>query len=92
MKTLRNSPGGAVSNQQVEMNLKRKRSWSVAELVPLILLGLIGLNILIAAPIMRPSPPRVPQKSPRLSPPKPPPANKLMLARDFQLDGRDPRT
>jgi hypothetical protein len=63
-----------------EMNEKRTRSWSVAELVPLILLGLVGLNILIAAPTRFPASTKVPQKTPRLSPPKPPPAGKSMLA------------
>jgi len=62
------------------MNKKRTRSWSVAELVPLMLLGLVGLNILIAAPTRFPSSTTVPQKTPRLSPPKPPPANKTMFA------------
>jgi hypothetical protein len=63
-----------------EMNEARTRSWSVVELVPLILLGLVGLNILIAAPTRPPSSTNVPQKTPRLSPPKPPPAGRLMLA------------
>jgi hypothetical protein len=63
-----------------EMNKKRTRSWSVAELVPLILLGLVGLNILIAAPIRYPASTTVPQKTPRLNPPKPPPAGKPLLA------------
>jgi hypothetical protein len=75
-----------VSNQQFEMNPKRTRSWSVAELVPLMLLGLVGLNILIAAPILRPSSTKAPQKTPRLSPPKPPPANKFMLARPSEQE------
>jgi len=71
------------------MNSKRKRSWSVAELVPLMLLGLIGLNFLIAAPIMSPTSTTVPQRTPRLSPPKPPPANKFMLARVNEREDRE---
>lgn len=58
----------------------RKQSWSAAETVPLILLCLIGLSILLAAPVRLPST-IVPHRMPRLSPPtKPSPANKPMLA------------
>jgi len=53
----------------------------VAERVPLILLGLVGLSLLLAAPTRLPSSTTAPQKTPRLSPTKPPPANKVMYAR-----------
>jgi len=56
-----------------------KESWSAAELFPLILLGLVGLNVTLAAstwPISSTPIPRVP----RLSPAKPPPANRVMFA------------
>jgi hypothetical protein len=62
------------------MNKTRTRSWSVAELIPPILLGLVGLNILIAAPTRLSSSTTVP-KTPRLSPTKPPPANKVVLVK-----------
>jgi hypothetical protein len=64
------------------MNGHRKRRWSVAELVPLIFLGLIGLMILLAAPTKLSLPAVIPNKTPRLSPTKPPPANKYRLAQN----------
>ena len=60
------------------MNGKRKQSWSVSELVLLILPGLVGLNILLAIPARLSSFTPVP-KTPRLSPNRPPPTNKFML-------------
>ena len=62
------------------MNGQRRESWSVAERVPLILLGLVGLILLIAAPTKFPSSTTVPRKTPRLSPAKPPPTNRPLLA------------
>ena len=78
LQTRRNSSPLAVSNRLFDMNEKRTRSWPVAELVPPILLGLVGLNILLAAPTRIPASTKVP-KTPRLSPQKPPPANKFVL-------------
>jgi hypothetical protein len=43
------------------------------------LLGLMGLNLILAAPIKPPSSKKVP-RTPRLSPSRPPPANTVMLA------------
>lgn len=62
------------------MKGQRRHGWSVAELVPPILLGLVGLNILIAAPTKLAPSTTVP-KTPRLIPPKTSPTNKPMLAR-----------
>jgi hypothetical protein len=61
------------------MKGQMKQSWSAAEIFPLILLGLVGLNVTLAAttlPISSTPVPRVP----RTSPAKPPPANRVMLA------------
>ena len=73
------------------MNGQRNQSWSVAELVPLILLGLVGLSCLFAAPTKLRSSTTVPQRAPRHSPAKPPSANKMMLVhlapRQFRLEG-----
>jgi hypothetical protein len=69
-----------VSNHTFGMNLELKRSWSVAELVPLILTGLVGLILLFAAPAKLPSSTTIPQRTPRLSPTKPSPTNKPLLA------------
>ena len=55
--------------------------WTVAELVPPILLGLVGLNLLLAAPARSASSTTEPTKRPpRISPAKPPSANRSMLA------------
>lgn len=56
----------------VGMNQKVQR-WTVAELVPLILLGLVGVIFLLAAPA-RPIPSKThpSKRPPRISPAKPP--------------------
>jgi len=61
------------------MNGHSTRSWSAADLFPLMLLGLMGLNLMLAAPIKPPSSKTVP-RTPRWSPSRPPPANAVMLA------------
>jgi hypothetical protein len=65
------------------MHGQTNRSWSVAELVPLILLGLVGLSFLFAAPTKLRSSTTVPQRAPRQSPAKPPSANKMMLVHTY---------
>ena len=66
----------------VTTNGHRTRSWSVAELIPLTILGLVGLNYLIAAPAKPPTSKTVPER-PRFAPSKPPPANKVLRARSI---------
>jgi hypothetical protein len=56
------------------------KRWMVAELVPPILLGLVGLMILLAAPTRPPASVDSPKKTPRLSPTKPPSANRMLHA------------
>ena len=60
---------------------QRAKDWTVAELVPPILLGLVGATLLLAASAgpfswtIEPS-----QKQPRISPAKPPPVNRSKVA------------
>jgi len=60
---------------------RQTQRWMVAELVPPILLGLVGTIMLLAAPIKPGASTTTPdQKPPRISPAKPPPTRRSMLA------------
>jgi len=70
--------GGVQTDVSMRQRVKR---WTVAELVPLILLGLVGATILLAAPIAPSSwTTDPPKRQPRISPAKPLPTNKFKLA------------